>query len=403
MLSWKTRLLLGAATLGLATWIGYRAERHITDAAGNNPLTFRSVVRRVMAPKSQTELIKRLNQLRHGAGRSELGDREIAECWSIIRGFTLEDVQAGLAEIPAKPPYQANQALIGMLFFRWAQLDPEAAVQAALKPEHEQNYFILMAVGAAWAAKDPEAALRWSATSDSRFAKNVFGRAAGRMLAAQDPEHALAKVTTEFPQGLFGVVEALVQRSETPESRLELFSKLKALPDPKALDYCLTLLTNRIYYQNPETLRSMLADVEAADLPPEKLARIKQTIESSLKFEAPEESFGAILKPGSASTESEQKNAYNSWANSKPEEASAWAVANGRTDLVADIVKNQVMSRLRAGWQMGKRDLGSTIMSDTLTPQFEAWQKQDPQAVAAWLQTMPLDVRNYYSKDHAAH
>ncbi|WP_035601715.1 hypothetical protein [Haloferula sp. BvORR071] len=403
MPSWKYRLLLCAGTLGLATWLGYRAERHETDAAGNNPVTFRSVVRKVMAPKSRTNAIDQLNQIRHGAGRSQLGDREIAECWSIIRGFTLEDVQAGLAEIPAITDRtvrgnNANHILIGMLYYRWTQLDPEAAVQAVIKPE---NNSFLPPVAAAWAAKDPEAALRWAATTDSEYAQNVFGRAAGRMLFTQDPEHALIKATTDFPKALPGVIEALVERSDTADSRRAVIEQLKALQDPEALDYYMRLFYNRLhYYQSPESLRALLSEIDESGLPPEKLAEAKRNIEGSLRLDAPEEELPAILKAGSTSPEKEQSSAYKTWATAKPEQAAAWAIANNRTDLVAETVKSQAMIQLRAGWQPAKRETGN-LWVDVLSPHVEAWQAQDPEAAAAWLKTMPLDVRNHYSKDHA--
>ena len=83
MLAWKYRLLLAAGALGLATWLGYRAERHVMDAAGSRPMTIQSVVRRAMAPKSRTEPIDRLNRIRHSAGRSQPTPRECAECWEI--------------------------------------------------------------------------------------------------------------------------------------------------------------------------------------------------------------------------------------------------------------------------------------------------------------------------------
>ena len=71
MLGWKSKLVLVAATLGIASWVGYRAERRSMDAAGKPATTFRSVVRHVMAPKSRKESFDRLNLLRHAAGRSE--------------------------------------------------------------------------------------------------------------------------------------------------------------------------------------------------------------------------------------------------------------------------------------------------------------------------------------------
>lgn len=376
------------------------------DSAGNNPLTFRSVVRRVMAPKSRVESIDRLNELRHMAGRSELTPREHAECWSIVRGFSMQDVEACLAEIPVKPPRAVNQQLIGMLFFRWGQLDPVAAAQAAIGLGYEAEETIYVAhsnmasVASAWAAKDPEAALRWAAASDSVLAKNLVGAAAGKMMAVQDPEGAMDKATAILPAAAGGVVIALAQRSDTSEKRRELLAYFGSLPDSQSLDQYLNLLAWSPARQGPQDSPAVIEDMEHAGIPEKTVASFREMARDSLGSRNPGASIEAMQQSAPGTSEKDQQFTYFSWALTKPGEATAWAVEKGRSDLASNLVRSNSMNLLRSGWMPGVEEPNSYLATGVVS-QFEVWRKLDPEAADAWLKTMPSDIRNYLSDDHA--
>ena len=401
MLAWKYRLLLAAGALGLATWLGYRAERHVMDAAGSRPVTIQSVVRRAMAPKSRTEPIDRLNRIRHSAGRSQPTPRECAECWEIIRGFSVDDVKAGLAEIPQTPAREVNGMLIGMLFFRWGQMDPETAAREATQPPYDENYMAIASVATAWADQDPEAALRWAATVESRLVKNSIGNTAGKMLALRSPAEAV-KVLTDLPVARNGVIAALAgEASGTEEARRKLISQLAALPDPSMLQQYLRQLGWTLAYNDPEAARSLIGEVERSGIPEEDIARVRSTVLTYAGRTAAEKTADWMQQFEAKATPEEQQSHFSQWAVNEPEKAAAWASQKGRADLVAEVVKKNSLGLLRSDWQPGVRESSNSPWVKGVLTQYEAWRKLDATAAAAWLQTMPIDIRNHLSQDHA--
>jgi hypothetical protein len=401
MLAWKYRILLGAGTLGAAIWLGYSAERHVMDAAGNKPVTIQSVVRRVMAPKSRTEPIDRLNRIRHTAGRSHPTPRESAECWEIVRGFSVDDVKAALAEIPQTPSRAVNEMLIGMLFFRWGQIDPETAAREATQPPYGENYSAIYSVATAWADRDPEAALRWGATVESQLAKNVIGNTAGKMLALRNPEDAV-KILENFPAARNGVIATLAQEaSGTVEARRKLISQFAALPDPSRLKQFLQQLGWTLVYNDPEAAQSLIGEVEQAGLSPEDIAQVRSRVLSYQRRTAAEKTADWMQELDSKATPQEQQTHFSQWAVNDPEKAAAWASQKGRTDLVAEVVKKNSLGLLRSNWQPGVEESSNSPWVKGVLVQYETWRKLDATAAEAWLQTMPTDIRNHLSQDHA--
>jgi len=401
MLSGKYRFLLAGGTLGLAIWLGYRGECRVMDAAGSKPVTFQSVVRRVLAPKSRTDQIDKLNRIRHGIGRTYPTQREAAEAWEIIRGMTVDDVKACLAEIPQTPPRPGNEMLTVMLFFRWGQIDPGAAAREASQPPYDQSYSTTVAVATAWTTRDPEGALRWAATVPEGHAKYVVGNAAGRMLVSQNAENAVARASAEFPQVLTGVVVALAQKSGvTAEARRKLISELAELPDQEPLRVYLNRLAQSLWGEGAEKAASLLEEVEQSGIPADVVAPFRDQMKGHMR---PKDSLGAIewmQKPESNTTEQQQRSYYSSWSANEPDKAIAWASQAGRVDLISQTVKDHSRSLLRSNWQPGGGDFQNSY-AKALVPQFDSWRKLDPTAADAWLQTMPADIRTHLSPDHA--
>jgi hypothetical protein len=401
MLSWKYRILLAAGTLGLAAWFGYSAERHVMDAAGSKPVTIQSVVRRVMAPKSRTGQIDKLNELRHAAGRTHPTPREIAEFWEIIRAFSIEDVKAYLAEIPPPPSHPVNHLLLQMLFYRWAQTDPEAAAMEAMQSAYDQGSYAILSVVTAWTARDPEGALRWAAGPDGR-GMGFFADSAGRMLVVHDPEHALELAAKEFPWALSSVLDALARRAagETVESGAKLISQVAALYGPAGLDDYLSQLVSSVARTDQEKAGLLIDAAEKAGASERmiQVLRIRSTHqEEPWDFnQAMDASFGT----GSRMSEETQHSIYLSWVERDTNKVVAWATEAGRSDLLAEGVKKQSVALLRSAWHPAIGSSGGHYSKSVLT-QYAAWQKLDAPAAEAWLQTMPMDIRTHLSTDPA--
>lgn len=396
MLSWKNRFLLGGGTLGLAIWLGYSAERHVMDAAGSKPVTLQSVVRRAMAPKSRTEPIDKLNRLRHAAGRNYPTTRETTEFWETIRALGIEDVKACLAEIPQKPARAVNDLLVQMLFYRWAQMDPEGAARVAMQSPYEETYTPILSVATAWAARDAEGALRFAMTLPDSTGKNMFGNTAGKVLASQDPGNAVARASAEFPIALYGVISFLASTSgETEEARMKLFSQLTALPDRKGLK----LYLHQLSWGDREKARATLDEADRAGVPAEEIRQARETLERYSNHNS-QERIEALQADGSEEGAKQQLNLFLNWAANEAEKATAWASQAGRVDLVAETVKSQSASLLRSNWQPAAGLPHNPYVKGVLT-HYDTWRKMDATAAEAWLQTMPTDIRKHLSPDHA--
>lgn len=396
MLSWKYLLLLAAGTLALATWAGYRLECRVMDSAGSKPVTLQSVIRRVTAPKARTVQVDKLNELRHRAGRMEMSSREAAAAWEIVRGFTVEDVKACLEEIPAEPYRSANDTLVNMLFYRWGQLDPEAAAQLASQPPYTERFACLNSVATSWAQRDPEGALRWASKIEPGSAQTVVATAAGKVLALQDPATALDRALSEFPCSLGGVAMALAaDPRNTPESRQELVRRLMELPDQKPLRMCLNRLQWRARV-DPELGRSLVGEMEQLGLAEDQMARFRDSLNFLRPYE-PQKTIEGVQGVDAQATAAAQKSHYRNWVTREPEKAAAWATQNQRADLVAELVKEQSMSLLRTDWQPGAVNRNGNPWIKGVTVQYETWRKLDSAAAQAWLKTMPTDLRNHLS------
>ncbi|MEK7951571.1 hypothetical protein [Luteolibacter soli] len=399
MLRWKLKLAIVAAVMGVATWAGYRSERRTMDAAGKPATTIRSVVRRVMAPKSRTESIDKLNALRHVAGRSEPTPREMQQCWEIIRGFTVEDVQAYLAEIPDGLNRPANSALVSMLFYRWAQMDPEGAMSAGMQPPYATSRTMPYMVVVPWVERDMEGAMRWAKANGSDSEKMIIGNEVGRMLAKQDPENALARAKAEFPEAVNAVLleltELTEQMSGSKESRQKLFGILAGLDDPQIKRRCLYELRWSYDEGDQEQALAAVKEMEESGLFPEQVEIFRREVSYQVMREKPQERMEWMMSAESKASTDAQVGAYTNWVQSKPEEAIAWAAEHDKIDFLAETVKKMTYSQIRAGWVPTDDSRGR--WENTTHRQFNAWREHQPEAAEAWLGTLPTEMQEVFN------
>lgn len=402
MLSRKKLLLLSAGILAAATWIGYRAECRVMDSAGNKPLTVQSVVRRMTAPKERRKTVDRLNEIRHLAGRLEGSPREMAEAWEIIRALGIEDIKACLAEIPQKPQRYVNITMTQMLFQRWGQLDPQAAAEVASRPPYEEDYSMVLAVGISWADRDVEGALRWAATRPDSSAQRMIGMVAGRLLARQDPEHAFGRILAELPFATSGALSGLVAVSaQDEETRRKVIAQLAALPEKRHLRYYLNQLGWAVD-QDPQVLSSLIEEVEKAGVPEDELKDFKANLERPARHGGWERSIAKTFGPDSTASAEEKQKLFSNWAINQPEEALAWATAQGNLETLAESVRRNSLALLRSNWQPASTP-STNPWEKGIASQFQAWRQKDAAAADGWLQTMPSDIRQHLSQDHATH
>jgi hypothetical protein len=358
-------------------------------------------MRRAMAPKSRTEKIDKLNQLRHLAGRTGPTPRETAEAWEIIRALDIEDVKACLAEIPQTPYRHVNSMMTEMLFHRWGQLDPIAAAEVAIKPPYsESNYSSpILAVATAWAERDAESALRWVVTLDpNSMAQGPVRNIAGHALAIQDPEHAIQKALTEFPHALSGVIGTLGMRRDTSDEARR--KELQALPERVHVQKYLNQLRWAFANEGPERVASLIAVVEGAGISPEDLQRFKKDLEDSATRADRRQAMEKMIAPGSTASGHDKQRAFSSWSANEPEAALAWIREKGDIGMLAETVKQSSDSLLRSNWQPASSPT-SNPWEKGIVSHFNVWREMDAASADAWLQSAPSDIRQHLTQDHA--
>lgn len=384
--SWKSKVLLIAATAGLAAWSGYREERRTVDA-GARKSTVRTMVKRLTTPADQRAGLDRLEALRLAIGPGYPSRREVAEMWSIIRAFPAAEVHAALEAFPEAGGSQGSQTLLNMLHYRWAQLEPEAAAQAALQAGDKVDYSRFMAILSVWAERDPDAAVNWARQSGSTYAEYHFAtRFQAKRWVAENPATALDRARAEFPMAVSNVCSELVAKlSGSPESRKQLYALLGDATSGGPEHHAMQEFARKLAWPGSPTQEMILAEMAEAGFP-EMLVDAYRSSSRPVAFREPREQL-----EDPAVTEQGRQHLYGRWALNEPDKALAWAEARGDAGLVAAAAARQADDLLATAWSPGREE--RSPWGTSLQKQFTVWHRMDPQAADTWLAAMPGDVK----------
>ena len=386
MFSWKFKLLLIAATAGLATWSGYREERRAVDA-GARKTTVRTMVKRLTTPADQRAGLDRLEALRLAIGPGYPSRREVAEMWAIIRAFSADEVHAALEAFPEAGGSHGSQTLLNMLHYRWAQLEPEAAAQAAFQAGDKVDYSRFMAILGVWAERDPDAAVAWARQSGSSYAENHFAtRFQAKRWVAEDPATALDRARAEFPMALPNVCSELVAKlSGSPESRKQLYALLADGTSGGPEHQAMQQFARKLGWPGAPTQEVILAEMAEAGFPAMLVDAYRHS-SMPVAFREPKEQLEDPAVTGQG-----RQYVYGRWAQSEPDKALAWAEARGDAGLLAAAVAQQADQLLETAWSPGREE--QSPWGASLQKQFTVWKRMDPQAADTWLAAMPGDVK----------
>lgn len=391
MFFWKSKLLLIAATAGLATWSGYDAERRTSDAAGKPKTTVRSVVKRLMTPAAERAGVDRLEELRQAIGRSYPSRQESAALWAVVRAFSVEEVKAALEALPKESDRRVNGEIASMLVYRWAQLEPEAAAAATLAAGDESRRFDFHIILGAWSQRDPDAAIRWGRECGNDMARYAAMQVAAAKWVSDDPATALSRARAEFPEARHHVFRSLLDKfSATPESRQQLFSLLWKEVDPKKDPEFFQRLAPYFGPSDPAGLEAIAGEMAAAGASQEQIQQFRDGIPRGY---GPDH-FRELLEKSDVDsnlTAERRRGAYGTWSRLQPESALQWAESKGEAGLVAHAVGSAAEQLLETDWTPGR--VTHTPWATAVRQQFPVWQRIDATAAEAWLATMPGDIR----------
>jgi hypothetical protein len=278
-----------------------------------------------------------------------------------------------LAELPDTLRDRTDKITLGMmLYFRWGQIDPEAAASAAGKERAYSGSVMI-----AWMSRDPAAAIRWAAAN-----QDDVGFMAGRLFAMEDPRTAIDRADAVGLRAVRATLSALAeQMSGSEESRKEFFKLAEGKAGTKDWDAALSSMVTSCMDRDP---MDTLNHVDQFGLPADQTDRLRGLMIKRLVWDSPERALTWMQQPDAAVPLDEQRPIYFKWAQDYPDQASAWAVKNERPELLAEAVQAAAKIVLQNDgdhWLKG------------LKTQFNAWQQQQPDAAEAWLAKMPTSVR----------
>ncbi|MES2921228.1 MAG: hypothetical protein V4819_06770 [Verrucomicrobiota bacterium] len=175
----------------------------------------------------------KMNRLRSLRVRSDRSHAAMIESWRIVRDFSADEIRQALADLP--PNHDENTTgglLTAMLYYRWAEIDPQAALESTIQRDDATTVF--GAAMTAWMNRDPEAAYRWAKSKPELAGKaTLYTRIVARALSNDTPAGTLDKVSTEDDAIRRAVSNVLAGKmSATPEGRAAFLAELaKRGPD----------------------------------------------------------------------------------------------------------------------------------------------------------------------------
>lgn len=389
-------LLLAAAFLAVGGWWGYRGERRVIDDAGAPKTTVRKMMKRLVTPAAERAGLDRLEELRQSIGRKIPTRQEAAALWEAVKGISAEEVKSVLEGLPQGTGLTVNEALVSMLYYRWAQLEPEAAASAAVAAfpgGRNGGELIFYTIFSAWARRDADAAIRWGRDSNNDRAQDAATSLAASRWISDDPTTAVSRARTELAGAEDDIFRFLATKfSGSPEARRQFFALLAKDATPQQAQGLLRSLASTVNMNNAEGAAKLADEMTAAgNLPEEWIETFRK---GSIYDRGPKTSIEWLEQPrGTKYTLNKEgrESIYRRWVFNESKEAEAWALKNGDNELVASTVGFVADGLLQGDWSPGRES--SSAWRDTFQKQFDVWRRMDPTAADAWLATMPGDIR----------
>jgi hypothetical protein len=382
--------LAALATLGIALWTGYRSEVHILDLSSSPAAAAASLPFPRASPLATAASLREFD-LPALSRKSEPSPQEKARCWELIRRFSIAEIQAALASLQRPSSDTHPSALAEMLFFRWAEMDPTGALEAAIRPPYSQDSSVAHGALTAWMRQDPDAAVRWSSASDSSQLHFGAQSMAAGLLVSQDPRTALDRAAA-YGSGCVDstLVELARALADDETSRQQFLALAAGLKGTQNFDRALRQFAATSAAHNPA---AAIANADLLGLSASDTETYKLQVFSSWCNIDPAATFDWMKLPGSIYSPDIQARLYDRWAQRSPQDALDWAA--GRSDqpeFIAKAVDGSARRLLQGGWQAD--DGNDSTQLKVIQQQLDLWQRQQPEAAQAWLCRMPDDLRN---------
>ncbi|MCW1916706.1 hypothetical protein OJ996_24175 [Luteolibacter sp. GHJ8] len=385
-----------AGGMVFAGWAGYHvAARNGPEAVGNEGIEAPGKVAGRVPREVSTGTVANLADL---AKRMDDEELRAHEAWTAIKDLPAERIREELLPL-AKDMSSSLGEFHMMMLFRWAQLEPHAAM------DYAECFPNLLDVGpcrvtafTSWWKKDPAGAYQW-AISDPAAQKerlewvvSVLKKEAGDMAlqrAREQGRDALDAMAFDLvpPASDQVAMDRLMESAGSHEVRDALkraaFAKDLEMADPPGT-------IEDPFAESPgsnaaRSLHDALARLDDAELPPgdvdqildRKLPEWSRTRgQEVMSWLVGQEGFGASER---------QRNCLNQWFFEQPDEAAEWLLAQGNASGLYEGVASTAR-RMQAALEVGasRAIRGGGDNQAALAAVLARWESFDPAAVERW-------------------
>ena len=399
----KTRIrpiLLTSVTALLAAWLSYRqayqAESPVarTEPESTSPANGRQRRERNPARADKME------QLR-GLMKRPSTTRNAADAWEIISGMSIGQIKQALDGISEESATDAGQGIEMMLYFCWAQIDPQEAVEAAVEegkrkwtdPSMNEQQLLFSAFSA-WSKRDPEAAFQWVQSSDipdRKFFINQIGKYLSTLTPGEAAERAKAYGTDVQKAVLVHQANGM---TATPESRQAFLDAVAASGIPAGdSNVILKQFARNWGYADSA---AALAGLDGFPLDDEQKAQARQWIMAGWAEKDPADAIAWVVKENSPDSMRKQVDIYKKWADNWPGEAadSLDALSLQSPGLREEVMKSQLTSYYQESWiPFGRNEGADAYLLSRLKTHYDHWSAATPADAAKWLESLEPSLR----------
>lgn len=391
----KTKLasyILVLGLTGLASWAAFRAGKGhgavaAMFAAKPSASTKASQREARERPAPQDSAASGIHRFM-GRNSEDATTEELLEAWELIRSFSKDQVKEGL-ELTGRDWDGANPNYLAlMLYTRWSELDPAAAVKSAasLPPGAMQTFG-----GAAlwnWVKSDPEAAYLWCKKNEDFATKCNHDSMIVAMLATEPAASALEKAKLLGPELLPMTARHFAMQAGTDENqRARFIAEAAKLPDELRRE-ALFQMARAWSFVDPEETLSSVGSIFQDE---EYQRRTKEALVGEWAKRDPQQALAWLGANPPADLTDQQASIWKRWVTEMPDSANLWLTQQGDAPALAEKIVRQIQSRqlkqtLGIGGQAALRE------TDALRRTYRLWAAAKPDQAAEWLRTADPQV-----------
>jgi hypothetical protein len=315
-----------------------------------------------------------------------------SEAWKIISGYNAAQCREGLEALGECLDFDRFE-LHAMLYTRWAELDPIAAMEDVQLHSDRMKATFRHAILSTWVRDDPETACRWAMRNLEKDERPSLHRMMAGVLVEQGTRSALEKaglLGEEFVSATVGKLAAMAAEDE--RVRRELEEALKDQPEDVRRKATKAMIL-RLGQLDPE---GTLATLEQHGLAGEKgRDSARNRILGSWAQTQPAAALDWAEAHVDTVSAGERAQMFERWSRSQPDEAIAWLEAQPQPGTLAmGLAKNlyqAVVSDTLGDFQGETRQAKAAA---DFARSYRMWAAEKPEEAAKWRETMVPGVRS---------